>query len=57
MEQIFLKVKDGRDIAFTGKEVAYQHNSDKDVALRIYETVKGSWIMNRHRFNRHLRVI
>ncbi|EQA8936816.1 hypothetical protein ACX9Q3_005536 [Klebsiella oxytoca] len=45
MEKIFLKVKDGRDIAFTGKEVAHEHNSDNDVAFRVYETEKGNWIM------------
>lgn len=45
MEKIFLKVKDGRDIAFIGKEVAHQHNPDKDVAFRVYETEKGNWLL------------
>ena len=45
MERIFLKVKDGRDIAFIGKEVAHHHNPENDVAFRVYETEKGNWVM------------
>lgn len=45
MEDIFFKVKDGRDIRFVGKEVAHEHNPDNDVAYRIYETDKGNWVL------------
>ena len=44
MEKIEFKVKNGRDIAFVGKEVAYEHDPVQDVAYRIYETEKGNWI-------------
>ncbi|EKY1941914.1 hypothetical protein RA231_000284 [Cronobacter turicensis] len=43
MEQIEFKVKGGRDIAFVGEEVAYEHDQDQDVAYRIYVTEKGNW--------------
>jgi len=45
MEKIILSVKDGPDISFNGKEVAHEHNPDTDVAYRIYETEKGSWLL------------
>jgi hypothetical protein len=44
VEKIEFKVKNGRDIAFVGKEVAYEHDPVQDVAYRIYETEKGNWI-------------
>ncbi|MBD8260496.1 hypothetical protein [Pantoea agglomerans] len=44
MEQVLLKVKDGQDISFVGQEVAYGHNDENDVAIRIYETEKGNWV-------------
>lgn len=45
MEQILLKVKDGQDISFLGQEVAYGYNDVNDLAIRIYETEKGNWII------------
>ncbi|HCB3719451.1 TPA: hypothetical protein MYV55_001481 [Klebsiella aerogenes] len=45
MDKIFLNVKDGQDIAFIGKEVAHQHEPEKDVAFRVYETEKGHWVV------------
>ena len=43
MEKIIFKVKDNPDITFTGREIAHEHDQEHDVALRIYETQKGSW--------------
>ncbi|HHQ6546539.1 TPA: hypothetical protein ACSTJE_001497 [Serratia fonticola] len=43
MEKIIFKVNNNPDIAFVGKEVAYEHDKGKDVAYRMYETQKGGW--------------
>lgn len=45
MEQILMKVKDGQDISFVGQEVAHGYNDINDLAIRIYETEKGNWII------------
>ncbi len=44
MEKVEFKVKNGRDIAFIGQEVAHEYDSTQDVAYRIYETEKGNWL-------------
>lgn len=44
METIFLKVKGGRDISFSGNLIGHALDQYSGVSHAVYETEKGHWL-------------